>query len=142
MTIGITVSTIPAICIKIYRAKRDIDNSEEISSSLPLVEHNTLPIRQFVRQTSPDPILNEHLQSLPNPQDLRIKSYIILIILILSTCFIIYFFSFLAMGLWLKYYYSSEYLFEKTNKTINPFYASLVISITGFNQNGLSVWYD
>ncbi len=141
--IGITVSTIPAIVIKIYRAKQEMNNKEEIlsspSSSLSTMENNPLPLRQFVRHNSDDPILNKYLQSLPNPQHLRVTAYIILIILILSTCFTIYFFSFLAIGFWLKYHYNPQDLLQ-ANRTIDPFYASLVISITGFNQNGLSVW--
>ncbi len=103
------------------------------------MENNTLPIRQFIHNNSSDPILNKHLQSLPNPQHLRVTAYIILIILILSTCFTIYLFSFIAMGFWLKYHYDPKDL-SQTNSTIDPFYASLVISITGFNQNGFSVW--
>ncbi len=136
--IGITVSTIPAILIKIYRAKRETNNTEEISSS-SVAENNPLPVRQFVRRNSFDPVLNKRLQSLPNAQNLRVTSYIILIVLILSTCFTIYLSSFLAIGFWLKYHYDPKYL-SRNNITINPFYASLVISITGFNQNGLSVW--
>ena len=126
--IGITVSTIPAIIIKIYRIKQETNDNNEISSS-------TLPLRQFVRRNSFDSILNQRLQSLPNPKQLRIIAHIILIVLILSTCFTIYLLSFISIGLWLKYNYNSNDLSQ-----INPFYASLVISITGFNQNGLSVW--
>ncbi len=101
--------------------------------------NDTLPLRQFVRHDSSDPVLNKHLQSLPNPEHLRVTAYIILIILILFTCFIIYLFSFLSIGFWLKYHYDPKD-FSQSNVTINPFYASLVISVTGFNQNGLSVW--
>jgi hypothetical protein len=132
------VSTIPAIFIKIYRTKRETNSTEDISLS-PVVENNTLPFQQFLRHNSVDPVLNKHLRSLPNPQQLRITAYIILIVLILSTCFIIYLFSFFAIGFWLKYHYNPEEL-SQTNTTINPFYASLVITITSFNQNGLSVW--
>ncbi len=126
--IGITVSTIPAIIIKIYRIKRDIDDSNEISSSI-------VPLRQFVQQNSFNSKFDQDLQSLPTPKHLRITAHIILIVLILSTCFMIYLFSFLSIGFWLQYHYNSNDLSQ-----INPFYASLVISITGFNQNGLSVW--
>ena len=101
--------------------------------------NDILPVRQFIRQNSIDPVLNNHLQSLPSPQELRVKSYIILIILILSTCFTIYLFSFLAIGFWLKYQYDPEDL-SQSNTTINPFYASIVLTITSFNQNGLAVW--
>jgi hypothetical protein len=104
------------------------------------MEYDILPVRQFVHQNSFDPELNKHLQSLPNAQDLRVKSYKILIVLILSTCFTIYLFSFLAIGFWLKYHYNPNDL-AQGNTTINPYYASLVITLTSFNQNGLSVWY-
>jgi hypothetical protein len=46
------------------------------------MEYDILPVRQFVHQNSFDPELNKHLQSLPNAQDLRVKSYKILIVLI------------------------------------------------------------
>ncbi|UJR07296.1 hypothetical protein I4U23_011584 [Adineta vaga] len=36
--------------------------------------------------------------------------------------------------------YYDKYDSSDSNVTINPFYASLVISVSGFNQNGLSVW--
>jgi hypothetical protein len=62
-----------------------------------------------------------------------------MIILIPSTCLVIYLTSFLAMGIWLKYHYNPTYI-EQANQTLNPFYASIVITITGFNQNGLSPW--
>jgi len=137
--IGITVSTIPAMIIKIYRAKQEINNKNETISTVTITEDNTLPLKQFRRQDTSDSILNEQLKSLPTAEQLRVSSYIILIILVLSTCFVIYLLSFLIIGCWLKYHYSQQDL-SQANRTINPFYASLVISITGFNQNGLSVW--
>ena len=132
------MSTIPAIFIKIYLANREIDNTGEVSSP-SVVDDKVLPIQQFVRRNPFDLVLNKHLRSLPSPQRLRITAYVILIVVILSTCFVIYLFSFLAMGFWLKYYYHPNDLMQG-NTTVNPFYAALVISITGFNQNGLSVW--
>ena len=134
------MSTIPAIFIKIYRAKREINETNEESPSISIGDSHTLPIRQFIRQDSFDSMqIQERLQSLPTPQHLRVRSHLLLVVLILSTCFIIYLFSFLAMGIWLNYHYSPEDL-SQDNTTINTFYAALVISITGFNQNGLSVW--
>ena len=62
-----------------------------------------------------------------------------MIILIPSTCFVLYFIAFICMGLWLKYHYDPSYIMQ-ANQTMNPFYASIVITITGFNQNGLSPW--
>ena len=138
--LGITVSTIPAILIKIYRAKREINETNEESPSISIRDIPALPIQQFIRKDSFDSMqIQNRLQSLPSPQHLRVRSHIILIVLILSTCFIIYLSSFLAMGIWLKYHYHPSDL-AQGNVTINPFYAALVISITGFNQNGLSIW--
>ncbi|CAF4277219.1 unnamed protein product, partial [Adineta steineri] len=140
MISGITVSTIPAVLIKIYRAKRDKNNNEEItSSSPPTNDNNELVIRQFLRRETLDPTLDEQLRSLPNSQHLRVTAYIMLIVIILSTCFMIYLISFLAMGFWLKYHYDPKDLLQ-ANETMNPFYASLILTITSFNQNGLSPW--
>lgn len=104
-------------------------------------EDNALPIRQFLSHSSLDPLLSQYLHALPNPYELRTRSYVILIVLILSTCLTIYLLSFISIGLWLKYQYDPSDLSPTNTSQINPFYASLVISITGFNQNGLSVWY-
>ncbi|CAF2919665.1 unnamed protein product [Rotaria sp. Silwood2] len=93
---GITVSTVPAIFIKIYRVKREITPDEETLSAT--VNDNSLPIAQLVQLSSFDPALNQRLRLLPRAKDLRTTAYIILIILILSTCFTIYFISFLAIG--------------------------------------------
>ncbi|CAF3671312.1 unnamed protein product [Adineta steineri] len=139
MISGITVSTIPAVLIKIYRAKRDKNNNEEISSSPTTNDNNELVIRQFLRRETLDPTLDEQLRSLPNSQHLRVTAYIMLIVIILSTCFMIYLISFLAMGFWLKYQYDPIDLLQ-ANQTMNPFYASLILTITSFNQNGLSPW--
>ena len=100
-----------------------------------------LPTRHFVSHSSLDPQLSQYLHALPNPYQLRTRSYFILIVLILFTCLTIYFLSFISIALWLKYQYQSSFLFPTNSSRNDPFYASLVISITAFNQNGLSVWY-
>ncbi|CAF4212706.1 unnamed protein product [Rotaria sp. Silwood2] len=61
---GITVSTIPAIFIKIYRVKREITPDEDIFSST--VNDNSLPITQIVQLNSSDPVLNQRLRLLPS----------------------------------------------------------------------------
>jgi Trk-type K+ transport system membrane component len=83
--------------------------------------------------------LYERINSLPNAQRIRTTAYTIMIILIPSTCLVIYLISFFAMGIWLKYHYNPQQLLQ-ANQTMNPFYAAIVITITGFNQNGLSPW--
>jgi hypothetical protein len=139
--LGITVSTIPAVLIKLYRAKREINRSEETSSSSSSsdIESVGLPLRQFLHLDALDPILRKQLRSLPSPQHLRVRAYVILIAVILTTCCTIYVCSFIAVGLWLNAYYDL-YDFSTTNTTISPFYASVVIAVTSFNQNGLAVW--
>ncbi|CAF0845991.1 unnamed protein product [Adineta steineri] len=135
---GITVSTIPAIFIKIYLVKKKQKTIEQVLSSLEM-EDNSLHLRHIIRQNLNNNHLNKYIQSLPNPHDLHIKAYIILIVVILSTCITIYLSSFLAIGFYLKYNYDPQDL-SQANTTVDPFYASLVITLTGFNQNGLSVW--
>ena len=86
-----------------------------------------------------DSDIYERIHSLPNAQRLRVTAYILMIVLILATCFVIYLTFFLGMGIWLKYHYEPKNLLQG-NQSIDPFYASIVITITGFNQNGLSPW--
>ncbi|CAF5132611.1 unnamed protein product, partial [Rotaria magnacalcarata] len=93
---GITVSTIPAIFIKLYRVKNEIISSEE-SVRRPS-DIDTLPIQRMVPNETMDSDINERIQSLPTPHHLRVTAYILMIVLILSTCFVIYLTSFIAMG--------------------------------------------
>lgn len=130
------MSTIPAILIKIYRVKYEVISSEEVTTA---GDNDPLPIKQLVPNSSMDSDVYERIHSLPSPQRLRIVAYVLVIVLILSTCFVIYFVSFLSMGIWLKYHYDPRYIMQ-ANETMNPFYAAIVITITGFNQNGLSPW--
>ncbi|CAF1535386.1 unnamed protein product [Rotaria magnacalcarata] len=134
---GITVSTIPAIFIKLYRVKNEIISSEE-SVRRPS-DIDTLPIQRMVPNETMDSDINERIQSLPTPHHLRVTAYILMIVLILSTCFVIYLTSFIAMGIWLKCHYDPKDLLQG-NQTMNPFYASIVITITAFNQNGTSLF--
>jgi hypothetical protein len=130
------VSTIPAICIKLYRVKHEVISSEESATH---IDNDVLPIKRLLPQHSIDSDLHERMHALPSPERLRVTAYILMIVLILSTCLAIYLTSFLAMGIWLKYHYNPQDLLQ-ANETMDPFYASIVINITGFNQNGLSPW--
>ena len=136
--LGITVSTVPAIFIKLYRVKHEIVNSEE-SANTSTADQDALPIRRLVPSQIMDSDIYARIHSLPSPQHLRVTAYILMIVLILTTCSVIYLTSFLAMGIWLKYHYEPKDLLQG-NQTMDPFYASIVITITGFNQNGLSPW--
>jgi hypothetical protein len=135
--LGITVSTIPAIFIKLYRVKNEVIRSEE--SVAAAADNDILPIKRLGPTDEIDSDLHARMNSLPSPQRLRVIAYILMVILILSTCFVIYLTSFLAMGIWLRYHYAPEDILQ-ANQTMNPFYASIIITITGFNQNGLSPW--
>ena len=136
--LGITVSTIPAIFIKIYRVQYEVISSEE-SASVSAGDHDTLPVRRLLPSENSDSELYARIHSLPSPEQLRIRAYQLMIILILATCAVIYLTSFLAMGIWLKYQYNPVDLMQ-ANQTVDPFFAAIVLSITGFNQNGLSPW--
>ena len=136
---GITVSTIPAILIKIYRMKHEKNSTSERVREKRVTPW--LPIRQFLHQISSNPELARALNSLPTPYELRLKSNFILIALILSTCFFIYLSSFIGLGFWLKFKVNEKLLQPNNSTSINPFYAALVISVTAFNQNGMSLWY-
>lgn len=130
---GITVSTIPAILIKIYRLKPE-------ESSTNQQENFFFPIEDFFRTFSQKEKIRADFRSLPDPNKLRRRSHQILIVLILSSCFVIYLSSFLAIGFWLKFKVQPSILNPHNETKIDPFYGALVITLTSFNQNGLSLW--
>ncbi|CAF0932776.1 unnamed protein product [Didymodactylos carnosus] len=140
---GITVSTIPAIIIKIYIAKREIRSRTNTATAAQKQQRepereDDLPVKKFLSKHL-NSALEAKIKSLPNADEIRITAYIILIVLILSICFTIYLITFISIGLYFKYKCSPEKLLQK-NVTLNPFYASFVLTLTGFNQNGLSPW--
>ena len=79
--------------------------------------------------------------TLPTAAQLRYRAYITCIALILGTCFTIYSITFVAIGSWLSTQYTSEQLLQG-NSSINPWYISFIVTITGFNQNGLTPFSD
>ena len=111
-------------------------SSEESNTA---VDNDILPIRRLVPHQPINSTAYERMHVLPSPERLRVTAYILMIILILLTCLAIYLTSFLAMGIWLKYHYNPNDIIQ-ANEPMDPFYASIVITITGFNQNGLSPW--
>lgn len=134
------MSTIPAIFIKLYRVHHESVSPEAASRATEAsLNGDILPIKKLVPNETMDSELYERINCLPSAHRLRVTAYILMVVLILSTCFLIYFVSFLSMGIWLKYHYSPTELLQ-ANQTMNPFYAAIVITITGFNQNGLSPW--
>lgn len=140
---GITISTLPALIVKAHTHRKvegitvDDDHGEldedEYGDELP-----TVNIRR--RRNLPQHIRNQ-INSLPTPAQLRYRAYITCIILILSTCFFIYSITFIAIGAWLSGQYQPVELMQG-NTTINPWYISFIIVVTGFNQNGLVPFSD
>ncbi|CAF4149229.1 unnamed protein product [Rotaria magnacalcarata] len=138
---GNTISTLPALIIKAAAHKNvegravDDDNSnvEEQRDELPILDSRGA-------RNLPDHIRNR-LEKLPTPAQLRYRAYIACIVLILVTCFAIYAITFVAIGGWLTTQYTPEQLLQE-NSSVNPWYTSFIITVTGFNQNGLTPFSD
>ena len=139
---GITISTLPALVVKAQTHRKvegitvDDDHgelSEDFNDELP-----TVNIRR--RRNLPQNVRNR-INALPSPAQLRYRAYVTCIILILVTCFIIYLIGFLAIGAWLSGQYRPDQLMQG-NTTINPWFISFVVVVTGFNQNGLIPFSD
>lgn len=128
---GLTISCLPALIIKTRSHKKttsfEINNDTE--EELPTVRTNRLAL-------IPDHV-QERLKLLPTPVQLRHRAYVSCILLILSTCLAIYLVAFVAIGGWLATKYKEEQLLQD-NIAINPWYASFIITLTGFNQNGMT----
>jgi len=133
---GITISTIPALIIKAYTHKYikgmtvDNDHGKKVENSED-IHHNSSS--SITNQSE----LKRKLDLLPTPEQIRYWSYLTIIIFVLVTCVLIYLSYFLIIGAWLNARYSQSELIEG-NRTISPWYTSIVIVITGFNQNGLT----
>ena len=126
------MSTLPALFIKTYthRTNRDhhIDNDNDSDDDDDIVLQNShnLPID-----------LHEQFKLLPTPSQLRYRSYITCILLILSIYVFVYVTGFIAMGVWLQTHQKPEYL-EQNNGTLNPWFISCILTLFTFNQNGLT----
>jgi hypothetical protein len=133
---GMTISTIPALIIKAYTHKHmtgmtvDNDHGNEVENS-EYIHHNSSS--SITNQSE----LKRKLDLLPTPEQIRYWSYLTIITFVLVTCVFIYLSYFIIIGAWLNARYSKNELIEG-NTTISPWYTSIVIVITGFNQNGLT----
>jgi Trk-type K+ transport system membrane component len=140
---GIMISTLPAIIIKAYTHKHiegitvDNDHGKEIRNSANRQQDSTARITNQSLSSA----LEKKLGLLPTTEQIRYWAYIIIIILILVICASIYLSYFVIIGAWLNTQYSKNKLMEG-NSTVNPWYASIIIVITGFNQNGLTPFSD
>ncbi|CAF1466186.1 unnamed protein product [Didymodactylos carnosus] len=63
------------------------------------------------------------------------------IFLILTTCFTIYGITFVVIGAWIQNKYQPNQLLQD-GRVISGWFASFIITVTGFNQNGLAPWSD
>ncbi len=132
---GITVSTLPALVIKARTHKHE---------SGPQVDddHSAFRIRCDLDnklQSSPEAEIK--ISRLPTAEQLRYRAYLTCLALIPLTCMTIYLGAFLSIGAWMQTHYSPFDL-RQDGRAVNPYYASFIITATGFNQNGLTPWSD
>jgi hypothetical protein len=140
---GITISTLPALVIKARTHKKvegiTVDDDHgNLEEDEPTDELPTTNIRR--RRNLPENVRNK-LASLPTAAQLRYRAYITCIVLTLGTCFTIYLITYVSIASWLTTQYTSEQLLQG-NSSISPWYISFIVTITGFNQNGLTPFSD
>ena len=139
---GITISTLPALVVKAHthRLVEGITVDDD-HGDLEGDDEDELPTFNIRRKRNLPQHIRDKLASLPSAKQLRYRAYITCIILILATCFTVYIITFIAIGSWLKAQYTSDQLLQG-NYSMNPFYISFIVTITGFNQNGLTPFSD
>ena len=144
---GITISTLPALVIKAQTHRRvkgiqvDDDHGKVEERLKEEEEEDTLPTFNIPRRRILPLEIRRKLSTLPTAAQLRYRAYITCIALTLGTCFLIYLIAFLAIGGWLAGQYRENDLLQG-NVTVNPWYISFIVTITGFNQNGLAPFSD
>ena len=132
---GITVSTLPALVIKALTHKRE-------SGTRVDDDHSAFHIQcESEKKPRCSPEAEDKIARLPTPEQLRYRAYLACLVLIPTICTSIYLAAYLSIGLRLTSRYRPWQLLQD-GQPVNPWYASLIISITGFNQNGLSPWSD
>ncbi len=139
---GITISTLPALIVKARTHRRvegitvDDDHGELEDDS-----NDELPTFNIRRKRNLPQHIRDQIASLPTAAQLRYRAYITCIALTLGTCFAIYTITFVAIGAWLSGQYTSEQLLQG-NSSVNPWFISFIVTVTGFNQNGLTPFSD
>jgi len=140
---GFTMSALPALAIKAYTHKHikgitvDNDHGKEVRN---LEDEEQSSTSWIINRCLP-PELERKISLLPTPRQIRYWAYLIIIVFIFVICTFVYLCYFIILGAWLDARYSEEVLMEG-NMTISPWYTSIVIVITAFNQNGLSPFSD
>ena len=140
---GITISTLPALAIKAYTHKgvEGITVDNDHGKGIPLSDDSQQSSATQLTNSSLPCELEAKLALLPTPRQIRYWAYITIIGLILITCTSLYLCYFVILGAWFTARYPGNKLADG-NSTINPWYASIVIVVTGFNQNGLTPFSD
>ena len=132
---GITVSTLPALVIKARTHKRESGPKVDDDHSASRL-HST-----FEKKIPCSPEAESQMARLPTAEQLRYRAYLSCLGLIPFTCLSIYLGAFLCIGGWIRTQYSPGHL-RQDGQPVNPWYASFIITVTGFNQNGLTPWSD
>lgn len=142
---GITVSTLPALLIKALTHKTAkglrVDDDHDRSDDDEDNDDNELPTVRIRKRKNLPSDVRQKLSSLPNSVQLRYRAYITCIFVTLLTCLFVYSLGFIAIGAWIDGKYTAEQLLQG-NTSVNPWYISFVVTLTGFNQNGLVPFSD
>lgn len=132
---GITVSALPALIIKSRTHKREqglrVDDDHS-AYHLPA----TLDKNQASSSAA-----QVKIDQLPNAEQLRYRAYLSCLALIPTTCITIYLISYVTIGGWIQLRYRPSQL-KQDGRPVSPWFASFIITVTGFNQNGLTPWSD
>ncbi|CAF0721619.1 unnamed protein product [Adineta ricciae] len=132
---GITVSTLPALVIKARTHKREqgimVDNDHLAYRILSEPAHKC----EYSFEAE------EKISRLPTAEELRYRAYLTCLALIPLTCITIYLGAYFCIGGWIQTHYEPYHL-KQDGRPVNPWYAAFIITVTGFNQNGLTPWSD
>ncbi|CAM4987762.1 unnamed protein product [Rotaria socialis] len=139
---GVTISTLPALLVKARTHKR-VEGITVDDDHYDVEESNNdeLPTFNTRRERNLPEDARNRLATLPTVSQLRYRAYITCIFLILGTCFTVYTIIFIAIGSWITAKYTPDQLLQG-NSTVNPWYISFIVTLTGFNQNGLTPFSD
>lgn len=139
---GITISTLPALVVKAHSHKKiEGITVDDDHGNIHEDDEDELPTFNIRRRRNLPEHIRTRLESLPTAAQLRYRAYITCIVLILVTCFTVYSITYIAIGSWLTTQYTSEQLLQG-NSTISPWFISFIVTVTGFNQNGLTPFSD
>ena len=140
---GITISTLPALIIKAkaYQSVEKVTNDNNDEEEVQNIENRSEEISSQRTSLNLPSDLESKFALLPTAEQIRFRAYLTIFGTILLTCAVIYIGYFIIIGAWLYARYSGGGLNEG-NTTINPWYTSIIIVVTGFNQNGLTPFSD